>query len=162
MGQTGTLKNQIRMISGPETMPSGKPPTQNSQSDKSPEEAMAEYKALLASVPEAVIRKAWFTMSHLILPSGAKVVDIGSSTLDFAYIVDGRETGVGTFGETALGGGLLDAALLRRAVERSRDRAALRSVLSESRSWYSYCEIEARRLKEQYYLRAAEDAAAPR
>ena len=70
-----------------------------------------------------------------ILNESALVVDIGSSTLDFAYIVDGRETGVGTFGETALGGGILDAALLRRAVERSRDRAALRSVLSESRSW---------------------------
>lgn len=79
-----------------------------------------------------------------VLNESALVVDIGSSTLDFAYIVDGRETGVGTFGETALGGGLLDAALLRRAVERSRDRAALRNVLSESRSWYSYLEIEAR------------------
>ena len=61
--------------------------------------------------------------------------------------------------ETALGGGLLDAALLRRAVERSRDRAALRSVLSESRSWYSYLEIEARRLKEDYFTRLATEAA---
>ena len=94
-----------------------------------------------------------------VLNESALVVDIGSSTLDFAYIVDGRETGVGTFGETALGGGLLDAALLRRAVERSRDRAALRAVLSESRSWYSYLEIEARRLKEEYFTRLAEEAA---
>ena len=94
-----------------------------------------------------------------VLNESALVVDIGSSTLDFAYIVDERETGVGTFGETALGGGLLDAALLRRAVERSRDRAALRSVLSESRSWYSYLEIEARRLKEDYFTRLATEAA---
>lgn len=94
-----------------------------------------------------------------VLNESALVVDIGSSTLDFAYIVDGRETGVGTFGETALGGGLLDAALLRRAVERSRDRAALRNVLSESRSWYSYLEIEARRLKEDYFTRLATEAA---
>lgn len=94
-----------------------------------------------------------------ILNESALVADIGSSTLDFAYIVDGRETGVGTFGETALGGGILDAALLRRAVERSRDRAALRSVLSESRSWYSYLEIEARRLKEEYFTRLATEAA---
>ena len=49
--------------------------------------------------------------------------------------------------------------LLRRAVERSRDRAALRSVLSESRSWYSYLEIEARRLKEDYFTRLATEAA---
>ena len=94
-----------------------------------------------------------------ILNESALVADIGSSTLDFAYIVDGRETGVGTFGETALGGGILDAALLRRAVERSRDRSALRSVLSESRSWYSYLEIEARRLKEEYFTRLATEAA---
>ena len=43
-----------------------------------------------------------------ILRQSALVIDIGSSTLDFAYIVDGRETGVGTFGDTHLGGGLLD------------------------------------------------------
>ena len=94
-----------------------------------------------------------------VLNESALVADIGSSTLDFAYIVDGRETGVGTFGETALGGGILDAALLRRAVERSRDRAAIRAVFAESRSWYSYLEIEARRLKEEYFTRLSSEAA---
>lgn len=94
-----------------------------------------------------------------IMGESALVADIGSSTLDFAYIVDGRETGIGTFGETALGGGILDAALLRRAVERSRDRKAIEAVFNESRSWYSYCEIEARRLKEEYFTRlSSEDA----
>lgn len=88
-----------------------------------------------------------------ILNESALVADIGSSTLDFAYIVDGRETGVGTFGETALGGGILDAALLRHSVERCRDKEAIRAVFDESRSWYSYCEIEARRVKEEYYTR---------
>lgn len=93
-----------------------------------------------------------------LLAQSALVVDIGSSTLDFAYIVDGRETGVGTFGETHLGGGLIDAEILRRAVEKSRERGAIQSVFARSRSWYSYCEIEARRLKEQYYTLAAQDA----
>lgn len=88
-----------------------------------------------------------------ILNESALVADIGSSTLDYAYIVDGRETGVGTFGENALGGGMLDAALLRRAVERSRDRDAIRAVFKECRSWYSYCEIEMRKLKEEYFTR---------
>lgn len=88
-----------------------------------------------------------------VLNESALVADIGSSTLDYAYIVDGRETGVGTFGENVLGGGVLDAALLRRAVERSRDRDAIRAVFKECRSWYSYCEIEARRLKEEYFNR---------
>lgn len=90
-----------------------------------------------------------------VLRQSALVVDIGSSTLDFAYIVDGRETGVGTFGETHLGGGLLDAELLRRTIARSRDRSALEAVFTRSRSWYSYCEIEARKLKEQYFAQSA-------
>lgn len=93
-----------------------------------------------------------------ILNESALVADIGSSTLDFAYIVDGRETGVGTFGDTLLGGGLLDAALLRRSVERCRDQEAIKAVFAESRSWYSYCEIEARRVKEEYYTRLATES----
>lgn len=93
-----------------------------------------------------------------ILNESALVADIGSSTLDFAYIVDGRETGVGTFGDTALGGGILDAALLRRSVERCRDKDAIRAVFDESRSWYSYCEIEARRVKEEYYTRLSTES----
>lgn len=92
-----------------------------------------------------------------VLRESALVIDIGSSTLDFAYIVDGRETGVGTFGEVQLGGGLLDAELLRRAVDKSRSRDKLLEVFRESKSWYSYCEIEARRLKEQYFTLAAAD-----
>ena len=95
-----------------------------------------------------------------ILNESALVIDIGSSTLDFAYIVDGRETGVGTFGEISLGGGLLDAEFLRLAVEQSRDKVAIKQVFSESKSWYSYCELEARRLKEAYYSRLSKDPTA--
>lgn len=94
-----------------------------------------------------------------ILNESALVVDIGSSTLDYAYIVDGRETGIGTFGETALGGGILDAALLRTALENCRDREAVQAVFNECRSWYSYCEIEARRVKEEYFTRLADETA---
>lgn len=90
-----------------------------------------------------------------ILNESALVIDIGSSTLDFAYIVDGRETGVGTFGDIALGGGLMDAELLRLMVEKSRDRDKIKAVFDESRSWYSYSEIQARRLKEEYFTRLA-------
>ena len=94
-----------------------------------------------------------------LLQRSALVIDIGSSTLDFAYIVDGRETGVGTFGENNLGGGLLDAALLRRAVERSPQRDLLRRVLAHSRSWHSYLEIQARRVKEEYFSRLHDEPA---
>ncbi len=92
-----------------------------------------------------------------VLRESALVIDIGSSTLDFAYIVDGRETGVGTFGEIQLGGGLLDAELLRRAVDKNRQKSELQKVFQESKSWYSYCEIEARKVKEQYYTQEAKD-----
>lgn len=92
-----------------------------------------------------------------VLSKTALVIDIGSSTLDFAYIVGGRETGVGTFGDIALGGGILDEELLHLCVEQSRDKDAIRRVFQESRSWYSYCEIEARRLKEEYYTRLLDD-----
>ena len=75
MGQT--LKNHIKIISGPD---SGLPAAvQITQDIKTSEEAITEYKALLNSVPEAVIRKAWFTMSHLVLPPGSKIVDMGSA-----------------------------------------------------------------------------------
>lgn len=95
-----------------------------------------------------------------ILNESALVIDIGSSTLDFAYIVDGRETGVGTFGEITLGGGLLDAEFLRLAVEQSREKEKIQQVFAESKSWYSYCELEARRLKEAYYSRLSKDPTA--
>ena len=95
-----------------------------------------------------------------VLTESALVIDIGSSTLDFAYIVDGRETGVGTFGEIQLGGGLLDAELLRRAVQRSRQREELKRVFAESKSWHSYCEIQARKVKEQYFTQEAADPGA--
>lgn len=71
MGQTKTLKNQIKIISGPQPVPAEPAPVKNL------EEAVAEYKALLNSVPEAVIKKAWFTMAHLVLHPGAKIVDMG-------------------------------------------------------------------------------------
>ena len=92
-----------------------------------------------------------------ILQKSALVVDIGSSTLDFAYIVDGRETGVGTFGEICLGGGLLDEELLRHAIEKNKHRQELAATFAQSTSWYSYAEIEARRVKEQYFARASEN-----
>lgn len=92
-----------------------------------------------------------------VLNESALVIDIGSSTLDYAYIVEGRETGVGTFGENSLGGGILDAALLRRCVERNRQRKEIERVFQESRSWYSYCEIEARRVKEAYFMQLESD-----
>ncbi|MBR1409258.1 MAG: Hsp70 family protein [Clostridia bacterium] len=82
----------------------------------------------------------------------AMVIDVGSSTTDFAYIVDGHQQDLSLFGDTNLGGGLLDELILRNAIEQSPDRDELQRVMEESPAWYSYCELEARRLKEKYFL----------
>ena len=42
----------------------------------------------------------------------------------------------------------------------SRAGNGIRRVFQENRSWYSYCEIEARRLKEEYYTRLLDDPSA--
>lgn len=80
------------------------------------------------------------------------VIDIGSSTTDFAYIVNGRESDVGTFGDVSLGGGLIEACMLRKALKRSPAQTQIEEVFRESSSWKNRCEIVARRLKEQYFL----------
>jgi len=92
-----------------------------------------------------------------VISESALVIDMGSSTLDFAYIVEGRETGVGTFGEIQLGGGLLDEELLCRAVENSRNKEKIKEVFRASKSWHSYCEIEVRKVKERYFSQEAAD-----
>ncbi len=87
------------------------------------------------------------------------VVDIGSSTTDFAYIDRGRETEIRTGGEVALGGGVMDEVLLESCVDRSPDAAALRQTLAESESWRVECELRARQLKETYYSTPASERA---
>ncbi len=83
MGQTRTLQNQLKIISESDGVsPASKAAT---TPDKTPEEAMAEYKALLNAVPDAVIRKAWFTMSHLVLAPGSKILDMGCSDGSMAF-----------------------------------------------------------------------------
>ena len=85
------------------------------------------------------------------------VIDIGSSTTDFAYINKGKETEIRTGGEVALGGGVMDELLLSECVRRSKNAKVLAGVLEESESWRVDCELHARRLKEQYYSLPAEN-----
>ena len=87
-----------------------------------------------------------------LMRRSAMVIDIGSSTTDFAYIVDSHQQDQSLFGDNNLGGGLLDELILRRCVEASPDRAELERVMAASDAWRSYCELEARRLKERYFL----------
>lgn len=100
-------------------------------------------------------------VSPELMKKSAMVIDIGSSTTDFAYIVDGHQQNVSLFGDTNLGGGLIDELILSRAMAASRDQKALEAVFEESPAWRSYCELEARRLKESYFLDEEKWAEAP-
>ncbi len=86
-----------------------------------------------------------------ILSKTMLVVDIGSSTTDFAYINNGHETAMQTAGEVALGGGLMDEVLLQACVEASPHADLFMEVFEKSPSWKRYCEFSARRLKERYF-----------
>lgn len=96
-----------------------------------------------------------------LMKKSAMVVDVGSSTTDFAYVVDGRQQNLSLFGDTNLGGGLLDEMILDRALTLSPDGEAIRRVFEKSPEWKSYCELEARRLKEAYFLDEKKWAAQP-
>ncbi len=86
-----------------------------------------------------------------ILNKPVLVVDIGSSTTDFAYVCGGREVEMHTAGEVALGGGQMDEMLLEDAVAASPKAKEIREVFAQSEPWKNYCEFAARRLKEKYY-----------
>lgn len=86
-----------------------------------------------------------------ILSKPVLVVDIGSSTTDFAYIMGGKEVDLKTGGEVALGGGIMDEILLEESIELSPDPGRIRRIFTESEAWRTYCEFAARRLKEKYY-----------
>lgn len=88
-----------------------------------------------------------------LIGESALVIDIGSSTLDFAYVVDGAESGVGTFGDVFLGGGAIDEALLRAAVNESGNKAAVLETFESAPEWKSYCLLTARRIKEEFFTR---------
>ena len=97
---------------------------------------------------------------HLDLRSkSVLVIDIGSSTTDFAFINKGKETEIRTGGEVALGGGVMDEILLNACVDASPYPSELRTVLEESESWRVDCELHARHLKERYYSLPAEERA---
>lgn len=88
-----------------------------------------------------------------LIEDSALVIDIGSSTLDFAYVVNGRETNVGTFGDVYLGGGAIDEALLQAAIDESIHKKEILAVFEAAPEWRSYCLLAARRLKEEYFTR---------
>ena len=112
-----------------------------------PLKIVSESRAALVSA----CRSKHLQVGYDILSKPVLVVDIGSSTTDFAYIMSGREVELKTGGEVALGGGIMDEILLEEAVDASPDPEKIRRIFAENEAWRTYCEFAARRLKEKYY-----------
>lgn len=102
--------------------------------------------ALVSACQSRHLQVGYDIMSKPVL-----VVDIGSSTTDFAYIMGGKEVDLKTCGEVSLGGGIMDEILLEESIEASSNAQKIRKIFEENEAWRTYCEFAARRLKEKYF-----------
>lgn len=112
-----------------------------------PARIVSESRAALISACQS----KHFQVGYDIMSRPVLVVDIGSSTTDFAFIAGGKEVELQTAGEVRLGGGIMDELLLEESIRTSDGSDAVRRALEASPPWRSYCEFAARRLKEQYF-----------
>ena len=112
-----------------------------------PARIVSESRAALISACQS----KHFQVGYDIMSKPVLVVDIGSSTTDFAYIMGGREVELQTAGEVRLGGGIMDETILEESLRASENTSAIRRAFAESPAWKSYCEFAARRLKEKYF-----------
>ena len=112
-----------------------------------PARIVSESRAALISACQS----KHFQVGYDIMARPVLVVDIGSSTTDFAFILGRKEVELQTAGEVRLGGGIMDELLLEESIRLSDDPDRVRRALDMSPPWRSYCEFAARRLKEQYF-----------
>ena len=112
-----------------------------------PSKIISESRAALVSACQS----KHLQVGYDILSRPVLVIDIGSSTTDFAYITSGKEEELQTGGEVFLGGGIMDEILLEESVSAALDEKRIRKIFSESEAWRTYCEFAARRLKEKYF-----------
>ena len=112
-----------------------------------PARIVSESRAALISACQS----KHFQVGYDIMSKPVLVVDIGSSTTDFAFILGRREGELQTAGEVRLGGGIMDELVLEESIRLSDDADRVRRALAQSPPWHSYCEFAARRLKEQYF-----------
>lgn len=110
-------------------------------------EVVSESRAAFLFVRESGELRA--TQSTLNKPT--LIVDAGSSTTDFTF-VDRLEARPVDFGEN-LGGGLIDQMLLEYNLLRSPDAARIREIFRLCPPYRARCELEARKVKEQYFSR---------
>ena len=96
-------------------------------------------------------------VSDELLTLPTLILDAGSSTTDFTFVADLAEESLSAcdFGESALGGGLLDRLLLEKNVGRSADGEQLRGVFRRFPQYYARAELEARKVKEMFFTQQA-------
>lgn len=108
-------------------------------------ESRAAYLSAASSGEGAVDRK--------LLLDCALVIDLGSSTLDLAYVQDGREYAISTMG-VQLGGGMLDEMIVEHALDAlcSQEEANhIRDILLRKPAWKGRLMLSARKLKEAWF-----------
>ncbi|WP_027341404.1 Hsp70 family protein [Hamadaea tsunoensis] len=93
------------------------------------------------------------------LSGSVLIVDVGSSTTDFTSVVK-RRMAPSDRG-TALGAGLIEQTMLRRAIEASPQRAEIEDALGESPFQRLRLEVFCRRIKEEYFLIDPADLSSP-
>ena len=112
-----------------------------------PARIISESRAALVSACQS----RYLQVGYDIMKKPVLVVDVGSSTTDFAYIMGGKEVQLQTGGEVFFGGGIMDELLLEENVSSSNQEKKIRKIFEESEPWKNYCEFAARRLKEKYF-----------
>ena len=78
------------------------------------------------------------------------IIDIGSSTTDFTAVRN-LEIRISDFGQNALGGGLLDKAILDRTMASHPRHTELRQIFAAYPVYAAICELECRKVKEMYF-----------
>lgn len=84
------------------------------------------------------------------------IIDIGSSTLDFAYVKDGNEYAVSTMGNVLLGGGLMDEMIVLHSLELQEAETPglvreIRELMDASDAKKSKLMLAVREMKEDYF-----------
>lgn len=105
---------------------------------------------------EYALRDTKNPIDAALLKKSVLVIDIGSSTLDFAYVRDGNEYDIQTMGNVLLGGGLLDEMVVLYAVEQIKNTDSakyelVRQLVDTVPTIKSKLMVESRKIKENYF-----------
>lgn len=84
------------------------------------------------------------------LAGSVLIIDVGSSTTDFTAVQSLKEYPI-DFGQNELGAGLIDVAILERALHNHQDRKELQRIFTQAPHVKAKCELKCRKVKEMYF-----------